>query len=239
MAARKKPGAGKKTARKRAARKKAAKGSARKKPTRATKKAPARKKKVTRKKKATPQRKAGAAKRKTANKTVAAKKKPVRKKKGARKKKPATGRKKPPARKRTAAKKKPTTRKKVTARKKPATRKKPPARRAVSRAPVSTERTASRIPRDPAAEAAHASAVSVGVVRHYFPRAAAAVIEVAEGNLRVGDTVHIRGHTTDYYQRIDRIEVEHRPVAVANAGESVGVHVSQRVREGDRVSRVD
>lgn len=54
----------------------------------------------------------------------------------------------------------------------------------------------------------------------------------------MGDTIHVRGHTTDYYQRVDRIEVDHRAVEVARPGQSVGVHVTQRVREGDAVWKV-
>jgi putative protease len=78
----------------------------------------------------------------------------------------------------------------------------------------------------------------IGVVTHFFPHAEAGIVTVEVGEIRVGDTVHFRGHTTDYYQRVDRIEVDHRPVEVAHAGETVGIHVSQRVREGDIVSIV-
>ena len=78
----------------------------------------------------------------------------------------------------------------------------------------------------------------IGAVSHYFGHVDAGVIAIDAGELRVGDTVHVRGHTTDYYQRIDRIEVDHQPVAVARAGQSVGVHVTQRVREGDSVWKV-
>ena len=78
----------------------------------------------------------------------------------------------------------------------------------------------------------------IGVVTHFYPHAGAGIVAIESGELRVGDTVHFRGHTTDYYQRVDRIEVDHRPVEVAHAGETVGIHVSQRVREGDTVSIV-
>jgi putative protease len=78
----------------------------------------------------------------------------------------------------------------------------------------------------------------IGVVTHFYPHVEAGIVAIESGELRVGDTVHFRGHTTDYYQRVDRIEVDHRPVEVAHAGETVGVHVSQRVREGDTVSVV-
>ena len=66
----------------------------------------------------------------------------------------------------------------------------------------------------------------------------AGVVALEADELRVGDTVHFRGHTTDYYQRVDRIEIDHQPVDVARVGQVVGVHVAQRVREGDGVSVV-
>jgi putative protease len=66
----------------------------------------------------------------------------------------------------------------------------------------------------------------------------AAIVQIDAGALNVGDTLHFRGHTTDFYQRVDRIEVDHAPVPVARAGQVVGVHVSQRVREHDEVFRL-
>ena len=50
--------------------------------------------------------------------------------------------------------------------------------------------------------------------------------------------VHFRGHTTDFYQRIERIEVDHASVPSARAGDVIGLQVSQRVREGDTVMKV-
>jgi putative protease len=78
----------------------------------------------------------------------------------------------------------------------------------------------------------------IGAMTHYYPHVDAGVIEIEAGELRVGDTIHVRGHTTDYYQRVDRIEVDHEAVDVARSGQSVGVHVTQRVREGDDVWKV-
>jgi putative protease len=74
------------------------------------------------------------------------------------------------------------------------------------------------------------------VVTHYYSRAEAAVVSVGPGELRTGDTVHFRGHTTDFYQRLDRLEVDHQAVQVANPGDVNPHHVSQRVREGDTVT---
>jgi translation elongation factor EF-1alpha len=76
------------------------------------------------------------------------------------------------------------------------------------------------------------------VVTHYFGRVGAGVIAMESGELRIGDTIHVRGHTTDFYQRVNRIEIDHAPVEVARPGQSVGVEITQRVREHDEVFKV-
>ena len=101
-------------------------------------------------------------------------------------------------------------------------------------APASPTPIASQIP--PTVAAAQSS--EVGVVTHYYPRVDAAVVAVGPGELRAGDTVHIRGHTTDFYQTLYRLELDHQPIEVAKPGQQVGVHVSHRVREGDVVKRI-
>jgi len=78
----------------------------------------------------------------------------------------------------------------------------------------------------------------MGVVTHYYPHSNAAVVAIERGELRVGDTIHVRGHTTDYYQRVDSLELDDAPVQSAGAGRHVGMAVHQRVREGDSVSIV-
>jgi len=80
--------------------------------------------------------------------------------------------------------------------------------------------------------------VRLGAVTHYWPHAEACGVLIEHGELRVGDTVHLRGHTTDFYQPVDRIELEHAQVQVARAGDHIGLHVHQRVREGDVVFRL-
>jgi putative protease len=85
---------------------------------------------------------------------------------------------------------------------------------------------------------AAAEPVRIGAVTHYWPHANACAVQIEHGELRVGDTVHVRGHTTDYYQRVERIELEHRMVDVARTGDHIGLQVSQRVREGDEVFKL-
>jgi translation elongation factor EF-1alpha len=78
----------------------------------------------------------------------------------------------------------------------------------------------------------------IGVVTHYYEHAGACVVKLDAGELRVGDTIHVRGHTTDFYQRVDRLERDHAGIASARVGDEVGVQVSQRVRSHDVVYRL-
>jgi len=78
----------------------------------------------------------------------------------------------------------------------------------------------------------------IGRVTHYFTKIGVAAIDIKQGELKVGDTIHIKGHTTDFYQKIDSMQIEHQPVEKAQAGQSVGIKVSEQVRENDIVYRV-
>jgi putative protease len=64
------------------------------------------------------------------------------------------------------------------------------------------------------------------------------VLEITKGNVQVGDTLHIKGHTTDYYQKIQSMQVEHATVESAEKGMQVGLKVESSVREGDLVFKV-
>ncbi len=76
------------------------------------------------------------------------------------------------------------------------------------------------------------------MVTHYYDQPHACVVRLDEGALRAGDMVHIRGHTTDHYQQVDRLEWEHQLLEAAGPGQDVAMHVSQRVREGDVVYKL-
>ena len=166
-------------------------------------------KKPARKKAAAPK-KAG---RKTATGKKAASKKAARKKSA--RKKPAAGK--------AASPKKPT--RKKTARK-PAAR---PARAATPESqPVEAVRTS----------VAAAVPVEVGRVTHHFGQVGVGVIAVESAEIRLGDTLHFRGHTTDFFQRVERMELDHQPVEHVGSDHQVAIQVSQRVREGDLVYRV-
>lgn len=75
----------------------------------------------------------------------------------------------------------------------------------------------------------------VGVVTHYFSHLSVAIVQLETGNLRVGDVIHIKGHTSDFTQRIESMEVDHVHVTEARAGQIFGLRVAGHAREHDVV----
>ena len=74
----------------------------------------------------------------------------------------------------------------------------------------------------------------VGTVSHYWGKLGVVGIELS-GALKVGDTIHILGHTSDFTQTVESIQVEHEAVESAAAGDPVGVQVIERARVDDQV----
>jgi putative protease len=77
----------------------------------------------------------------------------------------------------------------------------------------------------------------VGKVTHYFGHLGVAAAQLT-GQLKVGDQVRIKGHTTDFTQPVDSLEVEHQKVDQAGPGDSVAFKVKDKARIGDQVLRV-
>jgi len=77
----------------------------------------------------------------------------------------------------------------------------------------------------------------IGIVTHYFTRIGVAVVNLAD-TLSVGDRIIIKGITTNFEQTVESMQIEHKNVNVAYGGQSVGLKVNQRVREGDKVYKV-
>jgi len=77
----------------------------------------------------------------------------------------------------------------------------------------------------------------VGGVSDFFARPVVAGIDVT-GTMKLGDTVHIVGHTTDIEFVIDSMQVDNTNVNKARPGDQVGIKVPDRVRHGDKVYRV-
>lgn len=77
----------------------------------------------------------------------------------------------------------------------------------------------------------------IGKVSHYFSNIGVAVIELSD-ELKRGDTIRIVGGETDFTQDVESIEIEHQKVETAKVGDSVGLRVSQKVREGYKVYKI-
>jgi putative protease len=76
--------------------------------------------------------------------------------------------------------------------------------------------------------------VEIGHISHFFSKISVAVIELA-APLAVGDTIVIKGPTTDFEQHVESMQIEHENVQRAEAGQSIGLKVAERVREKDVV----
>jgi len=77
----------------------------------------------------------------------------------------------------------------------------------------------------------------VGKVSHFFAQPVVVGIEIS-GVLKVGDQIRVKGHTTDFQMVIESMQIENAIVQEAKPGDSVGIKVPERAREGDTVYRI-
>ena len=77
----------------------------------------------------------------------------------------------------------------------------------------------------------------IGTVSDFFARPVVAAIEL-KADLKVGDKIHIKGHSTDLELVVNSMQIDNVDVKEAKAGDSVGVKISERVRKHDTVYKV-
>jgi len=78
----------------------------------------------------------------------------------------------------------------------------------------------------------------IGEVVKYFGKIGVAAIRLSEGSLKVGESIHIVGHTTDVTQAVDSMQIENKSVQEAGPGADIGIKIKDRVREHDIVYKV-
>ena len=78
----------------------------------------------------------------------------------------------------------------------------------------------------------------IGVVSNYFSNISVAAVEITDGTVSVGDTLHFLGYTTDFESRVSSMQIDHKPVTEVKTGDSVGIKVSEKVRENDKVYKI-
>ncbi len=76
---------------------------------------------------------------------------------------------------------------------------------------------------------------AIGTVTHYYSHLGVAVVQINKGTLRTGNTIHVKGHATDFTQAVESMEYEHQHIDQAAAGQSVGLKVKDHAREHDIV----
>lgn len=141
--------------------------------------------------------------------------------------KTAAAKKKKSSAPKAAVRKKTTAKKSVSKKKSPAKATKAATKPAVGKKPATTM---------PApAPAAPAGMERVGVVTHYYSHLSVAIISLEQGSLREGDVIRIKGHTSDFTQPVESMEMEHVHVTEVRPGQSFGLRVKEHAREHDVV----
>ncbi len=77
----------------------------------------------------------------------------------------------------------------------------------------------------------------IGAIEHYYGHISVGIIKLSD-TLKVGEQIHIKGHSSDFAQTVSSIQMEHASVNEANAGASVGIKVEQKTHPGDKVYKV-
>ena len=83
-----------------------------------------------------------------------------------------------------------------------------------------------------------ASLEEAGIITHYFPKVDAAVVKLTKSALSVGDNIVIKGHTSDFKEKVQSIQLDHVTIQNAEKGMEIGLKVKSKVREHDVVYKI-
>jgi len=78
----------------------------------------------------------------------------------------------------------------------------------------------------------------IGRVTHYFPKVKATAIMIERDEIRVGDSLYFKGHTTRFKQAVASLQINHQAVSQASPGDEVGMAVKSRTRQHDLVFKL-
>jgi len=79
--------------------------------------------------------------------------------------------------------------------------------------------------------------IEIGKVTHYYGHISVVIVQLSDV-LKVGDSIHIKGHTSDFTQEVSSIQIEHKEVPESKAGDLVGLKVVQKAHPNDKVFKV-
>lgn len=77
----------------------------------------------------------------------------------------------------------------------------------------------------------------IGAIEHYYGHISVGIIKLSD-TLKVGEQIHIKGHSSDFSQTVGSMQMEHASVSEGNAGAAVGIKVEQKIHPGDKVYKV-
>lgn len=77
----------------------------------------------------------------------------------------------------------------------------------------------------------------IGKITHYYGHISVGIIELSDA-LKVGESIHVKGHTSDFTQTVDSMQIEHATVSEGKIGDSVGIKIAQKVHPHDKVFKV-
>ena len=77
--------------------------------------------------------------------------------------------------------------------------------------------------------------IGIGTVTHYYSHLHVASVKITGGELNKGDTIHVKGHTSDFEQKVESMQIDHAAVEVAKPGDEIGLTVIEHAREHDTV----
>ena len=75
----------------------------------------------------------------------------------------------------------------------------------------------------------------IGIVSNYFSNISVVAFEIDNGKLKVGDHIHLKGHTTDFLVKVESIQSKNNAIDLAQKGDDIGIKVDQKARSGDKV----
>lgn len=78
----------------------------------------------------------------------------------------------------------------------------------------------------------------IGAIIHYYDHINVAVVKLS-GTLKAGDSIHVKGATTDFTEKVESMQIEKDKIEEAKAGQEIGLKVQERVREHDKIFKVD
>ena len=75
----------------------------------------------------------------------------------------------------------------------------------------------------------------VGRIIHYYPRINVGIVELTDGEINLGDVIHVQGKQTNLVQPVDSLQIDHQNISHADKGRRVGIRLKDRVKNHDQV----